>query len=121
MEVTGFVEDPRTCFERVHLAVLPLFEGAGVKVKVLKCLAAGLPVLTTPIGSEGIEALAHDGLLVQEPVAADYARRLIELLNAPARLAELSRSANDWSERQKRARRDQLLAEPVQPATRCRS
>ncbi len=35
----------------------PLLLGAGVKVKVIEALSAGLPVLTNTIGIEGIEAV----------------------------------------------------------------
>ena len=53
--VTGFVDDPTTYFERCAIGVVPLLRGAGIKLKTLEMLACGLPVLSTPIGAEGIE------------------------------------------------------------------
>jgi O-antigen biosynthesis protein len=35
--------------------VAPLSYGAGMKGKITQSLAAGLPVVTTPIGAEGLE------------------------------------------------------------------
>jgi hypothetical protein len=54
--VTGFVDDPTPYFERAGLGIAPLSTGAGIKVKVLEMLRAGLPVLSSPVGAEGIAA-----------------------------------------------------------------
>jgi glycosyltransferase involved in cell wall biosynthesis len=52
--VTGFIKNPLSYFESARLAVAPLRLGAGVKVKVLEALSAGVPVVATNIGGEGI-------------------------------------------------------------------
>lgn len=52
--VTGFVNDPTPYFERAEIGIAPLISGAGIKVKVLEMLSAGLPVVSTPVGAEGI-------------------------------------------------------------------
>lgn len=52
--VTGFVDDPTPYFERAGLGIAPLTAGAGIKVKVLEMLRVGLPVLSSPVGAEGI-------------------------------------------------------------------
>lgn len=70
--VTGFVEDPLEYFAKCQVAVAPLRMGAGIKIKVLEYLAAGLPVVATPVGAEGIE---HEELLVADR-AADFSREL---------------------------------------------
>ncbi|MEX3809383.1 glycosyltransferase [Paraburkholderia sp. BR13439] len=59
--VTGFVENPRRYFEAAAIGVVPLLSGAGVKLKTLEMLAAKLPVVSTPLGAEGVE---HDGTLL---------------------------------------------------------
>lgn len=53
--VTGFVESPVRYFEAASLGIVPLVSGAGIKLKTLEMLAAGLTVVATPIGAEGIE------------------------------------------------------------------
>jgi glycosyltransferase involved in cell wall biosynthesis len=53
--VTGFVENPAKYFETCRIAVAPLRMGAGIKVKVLEYLAAGIPVVSTSVGAEGID------------------------------------------------------------------
>ena len=55
--VTGFVEDVSVYFEQAVCLVAPLFLGAGIKVKILEALTAGLVTLTNDIGIEGIGAV----------------------------------------------------------------
>ena len=52
--ITGFVEDPTIYFEKASIGVIPLLYGAGVKLKTLEMLKTGMPVISTPIGVEGI-------------------------------------------------------------------
>jgi len=52
--VTGYIEDPSEYFESCSLGIVPLIEGAGIKVKTLEMLQAGIPVVSTPVGAEGI-------------------------------------------------------------------
>ena len=52
--ITGFIENPSEYFEICSVGIAPLLSGAGVKVKVLEMLGAKMPVIATPIASEGI-------------------------------------------------------------------
>ncbi len=54
--VTGFVEDPTSFFEKAEIGIVPLLTGAGIKLKTLEMLSAGLPVISTNVGAEGIES-----------------------------------------------------------------
>lgn len=67
--VTGFVEDIAACYRCAEVFVCPLLSGAGVKNKVLEALSSGLPVVTTPLGIEGIERLeaGRHYLLANDP------------------------------------------------------
>jgi O-antigen biosynthesis protein len=57
VDVTGWVKDLQPLLEQARMLVAPLWYGAGMKGKVTQCLAAGLPVVTTSIGAEGIVSL----------------------------------------------------------------
>ena len=57
--VTGFVEDPTPFFEKAEIGIVPLIQGAGVKLKTLEMLAAGMPVISTNIGAEGVESSSN--------------------------------------------------------------
>lgn len=100
VSVPGFVSDPGPLFESADLAVLPVFDGAGVKVKVMECLASGLPVLTTRIGAEGIDASQEDGLFVLPPEPAAFCSEITRLIGSYPLLCRLARAAAAWGRRQ---------------------
>lgn len=61
IHVTGFVEDVDVYLKRAQIAVFPLTLGAGIKLKVLRSLAMGTPVITSAVGAEGID---EDGQVI---------------------------------------------------------
>lgn len=54
---TGYVDDLTPYFRHSMCLVAPLLMGAGVKIKIIEGLSAGIPVLTNRIGIEGIDAI----------------------------------------------------------------
>jgi glycosyltransferase involved in cell wall biosynthesis len=54
--VTGYVEDERPYFDRCAALVLPLQTGGGSRLKALVAMARGVPIVSTRLGMEGIEA-----------------------------------------------------------------
>lgn len=54
VELLGFVPDLAPLHRTANAAVVPLLQGAGVKFKVVDALSAGVPVVTTPVGAEGV-------------------------------------------------------------------
>lgn len=70
VEVLGFVEDPLPLFSEMAMAVAPLRQGSGIKIKVVEYLAAGIPTVASPIGAEGIRP---SPLLAVQTVAAEFA------------------------------------------------
>ncbi len=79
IEVTGFVENPLEYFEKAEAAVVPLRLGAGIKVKVLECLEAGLPVITTSVGAEGIPDM---GRLIVADGKDDFIKAIISFFES---------------------------------------
>jgi hypothetical protein len=57
VETYGYVEDLRNFISRVDVIVLPITEGAGVKIKTIDSLNFGIPVIGT---SKAFEGLGHD-------------------------------------------------------------
>lgn len=62
--VTGFVEDIGLYLRKCSIFVAPLWQGGGIKIKILTAMAYGLPVVTTRIGAEGIEGLSEQNILI---------------------------------------------------------
>jgi glycosyltransferase involved in cell wall biosynthesis len=62
--VTGYVRDVGPYFERCRVFVSPLRYGAGVKGKIGQSMAFGLPVVTTPVGAEGLGLINSENALI---------------------------------------------------------
>ncbi|MGH7898441.1 MAG: glycosyltransferase family 4 protein [Candidatus Binatia bacterium] len=60
----GFVQDLRPLFAAADVAVNPIDFGSGSNVKLLEYLAAGLPVISTPIGVRGLPLPAHPAVRI---------------------------------------------------------
>ncbi len=52
----GEIEDAIKFMQSYRIMVAPLFTGSGIRIKILEAMALGRPVVTTPIGIEGIPA-----------------------------------------------------------------
>jgi glycosyltransferase involved in cell wall biosynthesis len=89
VEVVGYVKDLDACLDRCRLSVVPLRYGAGIKGKIISCMARGLPVVTTRIGAEGIGL--EDGvnaLIADDP--AEFTDRVVALYSDMALWNRLS-------------------------------
>jgi len=78
VRIVGYVEDPAGWLSRARLHVNPMRFGSGVKLKFLDSIAAGLPFVTTPVGSEGMPlGDLRDTLVAEDP--AGLAERMAAL------------------------------------------
>jgi glycosyltransferase involved in cell wall biosynthesis len=87
IEVTGQVEDAVRELARARVGVVPLLAGSGTRFKVLEAWAAGLPVVSTTIGAEGLPARDGENLLLADGGPA-FAAAVSSVLASP----ELRRS-----------------------------
>lgn len=113
--VHGVVPDVGALYDPRAVVVVPLRAGSGVRLRLLEAWAAGVPVVTTPVGGLGlvaadgdgahlaetpaglvdaIVAVAHDGELRQRLVAAGR-RRLVA--HAPALVAREAMGHYRWA------------------------
>ncbi len=105
--VTGFVHDVTPLYAQSRLSVSPLRYGAGVKGKIVASLQEGVPVITTPVGNEGL-GLVHGTEAWVVETAADFAAGIVALYQDPARCAAMAEAARavlrrDFSEDAARA------------------
>ena len=66
IEVTGTVDDVRPFLARCDFLVVPLLSGGGTRIKIMEALAAGLPVVSTTVGAEGLGLVDEEHLLIAD-------------------------------------------------------
>jgi glycosyltransferase involved in cell wall biosynthesis len=79
VEALGFVEDLAAELARSSVSLVPIWHGAGTRLKVLESMAAARPIAGTPLGVSGIgfEHGRH-GLVAEAPV--DLAAAVLTIL-----------------------------------------
>lgn len=110
IDLIGFVDDVREPLKRYALFVCPILSGSGVRVKLLEAFAAGIPVVSTRLGAEGLAE--KDGefcALADDPDAfASHIAKLLADPEAAAQMAERAR-ANVVATRDMRAMTERLV------------
>jgi glycosyltransferase involved in cell wall biosynthesis len=79
IEVRGPVEDAVAELARCRVAVVPLLAASGTRLKILEAWAAGLPVVSTSVGAEGLGTGHEEHLLLADDAGA-FAREVTRLL-----------------------------------------
>jgi polysaccharide biosynthesis protein PslH len=82
IQVTGPVEDAVRELARARVAVAPLLSGSGTRLKIIEAWAAGVPVVSTSIGAEGLPVRDGDNILLAE-TGPDFATAVSRLLASP--------------------------------------
>jgi glycosyltransferase involved in cell wall biosynthesis len=101
--VLGELADLRGAYHGHQVMVAPIRAGSGTRLKILEAFAAGIPVVSSTLGAEGIPA-EHGRHLLLADTSADFAHEVVRVLGDGA-LAEsltgaavvLVRQHYDWS------------------------
>ena len=101
VDVAANVKDVAPYYQAAHALAVPLESGGGTRLKILEAFAAGVPVVSTPVGCEGIEALPGSHLVVAD--RADFVAAVVKLFGQPERARVLAvrarglvRERYDW-------------------------
>ena len=86
VEVTGTVPDVRPYYHEAFASLVPLRTGGGTRLKILEAMAAGVPVVSTSLGAEGLSVSPGENILI-----ADSDDLWLPLL------ASLSSDADKWN------------------------
>ena len=92
--VTGFVEEDikKEILTKSWLSVAPIRIGSGTKLKILESMAIGTPVVATPVGIEGIEAINNNSVLVGD-TPQQVANMVVKLLKDKPLREKVSKNA----------------------------
>ena len=95
-ELVGYVERMEPEFARASLLLVPLWSGAGLRVKIVEAMMSGTPVVSTPLGAEGLGARPGREIVVAES-PEDLAREAAALLGDPSRAAVMAAEARAFA------------------------
>jgi hypothetical protein len=90
VNVVGHVEDPRLWLDRTLVHVAPMRFGSGLKLRFVETIAAGLPLVTSTVGAEGLGLAELTGALVADDPDAQ-ASRVLDLITDRSRWEEVQR------------------------------
>jgi len=103
VEITGWVPDVNAFLHAAAVYVVPLRMGSGTRLKLLQAMAAGLAVVSTRLGAQGLQVREGRELLLADR-ADQFAAAVIGLLRDPERRRALGEQAaayvrahHDWS------------------------
>jgi glycosyltransferase involved in cell wall biosynthesis len=101
VDVTGRVQDVRPAYARAQACIVPLWIGGGTRVKALEAMAMGVPIVSTPLGCEGLDVRDGRSVLIGH-TDEQLADALIAVLTNPALRTRLAAEASaladeyDW-------------------------
>jgi polysaccharide biosynthesis protein PslH len=82
IRVTGTVADVRPYLAQAEAMLVPLRVGGGTRIKIYEAMAAGIPVVSTRIGAEGLKVAHGENILLADR-PEDFARETLRLLQNP--------------------------------------
>ncbi len=90
--VTGTVEDTRPFLRRASMSIVPLYMGGGTRLKIFEAMASGVPVVSTPLGVEGLDVQSEEHLAIADS-DEQFALAIMELLAYPQKANAMAERA----------------------------
>ena len=104
IEVTGTVDDVRPFYREALAAIVPLKVGGGSRLKILEAMAAGVPVISTTLGAEGLNVRDSENILIAD-TNEQLAEAIVSVVESEEQCKRLSNAGRalisrhyDWSQ-----------------------
>jgi polysaccharide biosynthesis protein PslH len=94
VEVLGYVANPLPYLAETAAFIVPVHAGARMRVKILDAWRWGIPVVSTSLGAEGIDATDGEQLLLADD-GASFADAVIRLIRDPELRMRLVRGGRE--------------------------
>lgn len=85
----GEVEEVEPFYSKSTLAIVPLLEGSGTRLKILEAMSFGCPVISTTIGAEGIAYTKNKNILIADDVSS-FIFQIQQILHNKSTLEQIS-------------------------------
>ena len=90
--VTGKVQDMRPYLWGSKVSIVPIRVGGGTRLKIYECMAAGIPVVSTAVGAEGLRYTDGEDIVLADD-AGSFAAACIRLLSDDEARREIAHNA----------------------------
>ncbi|MEQ1876992.1 MAG: glycosyltransferase family 4 protein [Bdellovibrionia bacterium] len=97
-ELVDTPPDMGEVLERARVEIVPLRKGSGVRGKILEAMAAGIPVISTTLGAEGLP-VSHGLNILLADGPAEFAEKIREVMGSPDLTHKLGREGRLLAER----------------------
>ena len=95
--LTGWVDKVQPYLAGAKVYIMPFRIGSGTRLKLIEAMAAGLPIVSTPIGAEGFPVQSgREIVLAERP--EEMATAVVTLLNNPEQRQQLGASARQFAQ-----------------------
>lgn len=94
----GFLENIDSLLHVADVAIVPLLRGGGTKLKILDYLGAGLPIVTTKKGAEGINIKSGKDAIVVDDVGEEFIEALLSLIEDDEQRSNLGENGQKLAE-----------------------
>ena len=94
LDLLGYVDDLSTIYSQSRIAICPLLNGAGTKVKLQEAMVYGLPIVTTATGASGLNLIDGINALIVDEADA-YSEKILHVLNQVELANQLSSAITD--------------------------
>jgi len=99
VSVTGKVEDMRPYLWGSKISIVPIRIGGGTRLKIYECMAAGVPVVSTTVGAEGLRYRdGEDIVLADDPGV--FAAACVRLLSDDAARRAIAHNALERAQKE---------------------
>lgn len=97
-EICGFIENLREWLATISLYVMPMYQGSGVKNKLVEAMAMGVPIITNELGAEALDMEARACIVVARS-DQELVGMIRKLLKDPKALAQMRVKGRRYAQR----------------------
>jgi glycosyltransferase involved in cell wall biosynthesis len=91
----GEITDAHSFMLAHGILVAPYFSGGGMRVKIAEAMSLGIPVITTPLGAEGIDISNGENIVIVN-TAEEFLAQLERLLEYPEFCINMGNNARNF-------------------------
>lgn len=94
----GEVDNAQEFMQQHGIMVVPLLSGSGMRIKIIEGFAAGVPVISTSIGAEGIPATNNSEILIANS-KQEFTNACIALLQNRAKSSQIAKNGCNFAKK----------------------